>query len=278
MSLKYLRRNLIFISNQPEDTTIITTDGERITTQRHLLSAVSPYLAALVSQVDQVDRVAISVPFSRDVVRNVLDNLASEDEDSNEIEDEGFFAAKELGIMFLAQIKEMKYDVKKDSDYDDAISDEELSDIISIDECTDLKGTDSNDELKNKAGNRPKLNKTKKGKKKNCNGDGVSKWESKENKCSTCDLEFKCYSHLSDHNKEVHPGLKSFLCDQCGKRFTTAGNRDTHVKNIHSINELFLCNHCGKGFSTNGSRNMHIDSIHSEGSVLQCPHCTKKFK
>merc|ERR1712096_419427 len=134
MPLKYLRRNLIFISNQSKDTTIVTKDGEQIKTQRHLLSTASPYLAALISQTDHIEWIAISVPFSSKVVRNVLDNLGSE----------GFDAAKELGIMFLnkAQTKRRENDIKGFEN--DAVSVEEYPNIVALDKFDD----NTNDELK----------------------------------------------------------------------------------------------------------------------------------
>jgi len=277
MSLKYLRRNLIFISNQSEDTTIITTDGEKITTQRHLLSTVSPYLAALLSQADHLDRIAISVPFSSEVFRNLLDNLGSEDEDCNEIEYEGFHAAKELGIMFLNEKV-----AKQDLDYDDSVSVEECTDVVALNENTCHKGKNApNDELKNKQVFSSKINPNKKSELKNqkkIKGTLISKDMAKEYKCDTCDIEFKCYSHLSDHDKKFHPDVKRFLCEHCGKGFTRAGDRDHHITTVHSDAKPFLCDHCGKCFSTAGNKNSHIENVHSEGPGNQCPHCEKTVK
>ena len=237
-------------------------------------------MAALISQTDHVDRIAISVPFSSKVVRNVLDNLKSED--CNEIECEGFDAAKELGILFLnkAQTKRMESvkDERQDLDNDDAVSVEELSDFVSLDEIDDDKGYDTpKDELKLKEAFSSELkpNKKVKAKKKKAT---VGKKDAKEHKCSTCDLEFKRYSHLSDHNKKLHPGVKHFLCETCGKGFSTASARDHHIETIHSDNKPFLCDHCGKSFSTAGNKNIHIETVHSEGPGMQCPHCEKTVK
>jgi hypothetical protein len=57
----------------------------------------------LLSQAYQLDRVAISVPFDGEVVRIVLNILASGDEDCNGIDKRGFHAARELGIMFIIE-------------------------------------------------------------------------------------------------------------------------------------------------------------------------------
>jgi len=268
MSLKYLRRNLKFISHQSEDSTLITTDGQHIKTQRHLLSIASPYLAALISQTDHVDWIAISVPFSSKVVRKVLENLDSED--CNEIQNEGFDAAKELGIMFLnkAQTKwiESVKDERHTLDNDDAVSVEESSDFVSSDEIDDDKGNDKpQDELKVNA-KKKKIKAT------------VGTKDTKEHKCSTCDLEFKRYSHLSDHFKKLHPGVKHFLCETCGKGFSTDRARDHHIETVHSDNIPFFCDHCGKSFSTAGNKNIHIETVHSEGPGMQCPHCEKMVK
>merc|ERR1712183_578951 len=85
------------------------------------------------------------------VVRNVLENLKSED--CNEIENEGFDAAKELGIMFInkAQTKWMESvkDKRHALDNDDAVSVENSSDFVSLDEIDDDKGNGTpQDELK----------------------------------------------------------------------------------------------------------------------------------
>jgi len=282
MSLKYLRRNLIFISNQSEDTTIITTDGEKITTQRHLLSTVSPYLAALLSQADHLDRIAISVPFSSEVVRNVLENLGSEDEDCNEIESEGFHAAKELGIMFLNEAqtksKELEAVVKQDLDYDDVVSVEECTDVIAFEENAEGKDS-SNDDSKNKEVFSSKVNPNKKGEVKNqkkIKGTVVSKDRAKEHKCNTCDLEFKCYSHLSDHDKKFHPGVKRFLCDPCRKGFSTASARDHHIESVHSEGPGNQCPHCEK---TVKHLSTHIKHLHAiGGEKFTCEECGKTFR
>ena len=100
MALNLLRTNLRFISSQPPDTTIITSDGDHIPTQQHLLSAASPYLASLLAQVGQGGIFSISVPFQNDVVKLLLQSLVSEED---EIESEGFVAAREMGIMFLKE-------------------------------------------------------------------------------------------------------------------------------------------------------------------------------
>merc|ERR1712096_237574 len=137
MSLKDLRRNLIFISNQSEDTTIITIDGEHIKTQRNLLSTISPYLAALISQTNHVEWIAISVPFSGKVVRKVLDNLGSEDEYCSEIEYEGLDAAKELGITFLTKAETKRKEqenvkFKQGFEYDDVVSVVEYQNSVAL--------------------------------------------------------------------------------------------------------------------------------------------------
>ena len=103
MALNLLRTNLRFIWSQPPDTTLITSDGDHIPTQQHLLSAASPYLASLLVQVGQGGIFAISVPFRNDVVRLVLHSLVSEEEEGGEIEYEGFVAAREMGIMSLKE-------------------------------------------------------------------------------------------------------------------------------------------------------------------------------
>jgi len=106
----------------------------------------------------------------------------------------------------------------------------------------------------------------------------VKKKMAKDHKCTACDLEFKRFSHLRDHDKIFHPGVRRFLCDICGKGFLTAGTRDTHSSLVHSNDKPFLCDHCGKCFSTAGSRNSHIEYIHTADAGSQCPHCGDSFK
>ena len=103
MAENFHRRNLRFISLQPPDTTLITSDGDHISTQQHLLAAASPYLASLLAQTGQGGIFAISVPFRNDVVRLVLQSLVSVEQDEGNIESEGFVAAREMGIMFLKE-------------------------------------------------------------------------------------------------------------------------------------------------------------------------------
>ena len=70
-------------------------------------------MSALISQVDHNDMVTIHVPFTVEVVRNMVDILATEDCD--EIESDGFNAAREMGIMFL---KEKLTEIDKKEKYD----------------------------------------------------------------------------------------------------------------------------------------------------------------
>ena len=71
-------------------------------------------MSALFSQVDHKDMVTIHVPFAIEVVRNLLICLSTDDE-CDEIESEGFIAAREMGIMFLKE-KVANTD-KKEKDY-----------------------------------------------------------------------------------------------------------------------------------------------------------------
>ena len=162
-------------------------------------------------------------------------------------------------------------------DKDDSVSLEETFDITDIEDkyvSYDELKTDS--AFKEESSKQTLIQAGKRKKKRNRKQS--DKDESKEQKCKIFNLEFKNTSHLSVHNKKVHPGLKNFLCEECGKGFTTAGIRDTHIKNIHSDINPFLCDHCGKGFSTTGNRNYHIENVHSSGPGMQCPHCEKTVR
>merc|ERR1719508_249310 len=126
--------------------------------------------------------------------------------------------------MFLnkAQTKWMESvkDERHALDNDDAVSVEVSSEFVSLDEIDDDKGNDiPQDELKLKEAfsSELKSNKKVKAKKKKIKAI-VGKKDTKEHKCSTCDLEFKRYSHLSDHYKKLHPGVKHFLCETFNTR------------------------------------------------------------
>jgi len=221
-------------------------------------------LAALLSQADHTDRIAISVPFSSEVVKNMLENLGSDDEDCNEIESEGFHAAKELGIMFLTEAQTTSNElenlgpdglhappvvadgsvvVKQDLDYDYVVSAEEWADLVALDENADHKRKDAPGvELKNKELFSSKMNPNKNGK--------------------------------VEKQKEIKGAVV---------RKDRARDADDHIQTVHSDAKPYLCDHCGKCFSQAGNKNRHIESVHSEGPRLegpayQCPHCEKTFK
>jgi len=180
MSLINFRRNLSFIASQPVDTAICTSDGKQFKTQRVLLSAVSPYLAALISQVPHTDMVAISVPFSSETIVDVLDILTTvEDEEFSDIQNcELITAVRELRIKFLMKKfknKKRIKNVKKETDKDD-------SGICNID-LIDV----SYDELKtDNLFQRKSLNRwpVKKARRKHKNGDD----DLDEQKCNICNF------------------------------------------------------------------------------------------
>ena len=139
MTLNLLRSNLRFISSHPPDTTLITSDGDHIPTQQHLLSAASPYLASLLVQVGQGGLFAISVPFRNYVVRLVLKSLVSEEESGDEVESEGFAAAREMGIMFLKlKVAGNEDNFKKEDDH---------AEICRLEESTEAQENDDKEKI-----------------------------------------------------------------------------------------------------------------------------------
>ena len=103
MYLSYLHQHLKLISSHPSDITLITSDRHHIPTHQHLLSAVSPFLASLIVQAGHTCSVLGSLHFQSEVVRLIMDKLVSPKEDADEIECDGFNAAREMGIVFLKQ-------------------------------------------------------------------------------------------------------------------------------------------------------------------------------
>ena len=102
MYLQYLRTNLLSITSQPHDTSLITSDSVHLPAHQHLLSAVSPYLASLLAQAGHAT--TIFLPFTSKVVTRVMQLLVAEQEEfDNTIDAEVVEAARDMGIMCLVE-------------------------------------------------------------------------------------------------------------------------------------------------------------------------------
>jgi hypothetical protein len=226
MALKFICRNLRFISSQPTDTTIITSDGEHIPTQQHLLSAVSPYLASLLAQAGQGGGLSISLPFDSHVVRLVLHTIVSVEEEGDEIEGEGFAAAREMGIMFIKEkVLTRGDDFKKEVDpAKEFVFEEDVYNLPTFEDEENRK--DVPRIISNK------LDKVQEEMVKYVKKETAEKEKNIGHNCNTCGLDFKRNKHLSLHIKQEHPGVKNFHCDHCEKTFSTAGSKDTHIQTL----------------------------------------------
>merc|ERR1719376_686881 len=105
MARNQFHQNLKTISVQPPDTILITSEGEHIRTQQHLLSAVSPSWPPCWPRPDTLVRPSLYLLAVKrsGMQRYVIHKLGSVDEGADEIEGLGFFVANVLGIEYLKE-------------------------------------------------------------------------------------------------------------------------------------------------------------------------------
>lgn len=66
-------------------------------------------------------------------------------------------------------------------------------------------------------------------------------------KCDKCELKFKLKSHLTDHRRNIHEGLKNHRCKTCSKLFYGSSQLKIHMMK-HTKEYPHLCTQCGKRY------------------------------
>jgi len=190
----------------------------------------------------------------------------ADDEEGYEIEMEGFYAARELGILFLKK----RFAAPSDDFIDEKVS-------VPIDDSDDTSSIKIRiEEPKDQTAIETPIEQ-------NENSFMEDTYKSFIRKCDTCGLKFKRDSHLRNHNRRFHPGVKNALCDHCGKTFATLKYRDVHIETIHSENKarhsakpLLPCPQCGNLVK---HVDMHIKHMHAENEgPYPCQDCGKIFR
>jgi len=257
MARNQFHQNLKTISVQPPDTTLITSEGEHIRTQQHLLSAVSPFLASLLAQAGHFGA-AISVPFSSEEVRYVIHKLGSVDEGAGEIEGLGFCVANVLGIEYL---KEKNLGLSYISKADEFVF-EEHPEILHPALLTKVEKDEKDKDWKVK---------------KEVVFQDLSTNTMLRFECSSCKISFESQNELKTHRK-AHTEMRCSVCDKCGKSFATERTRNLHFETTHSGTNPYACKQCGKSMSSPGNLVTHMQNMHTEGPRLPCPKCGKQVK
>ena len=84
-------------------------------------------------------------------------------------------------------------------------------------------------------------------------------------KCESCNENFT-KSHINNHIKTMHKGVKLKICDLCDKGFANNLNLRVHKKSIHE-KIRYNCNSCDKSFTQSQSLNTHKRSQHQNVKV-----------
>ncbi|XP_077292096.1 uncharacterized protein LOC143915357 isoform X2 [Arctopsyche grandis] len=90
-------------------------------------------------------------------------------------------------------------------------------------------------------------------------------------KCDKCELKFKLKSHLTDHRRNIHEGLKNHRCKTCNKLFYGSSQLKIHMMK-HTKEYPHLCTQCGKRFAQQCYLKVH-QKIHFGVKDLSCTHC-----
>ena len=97
----------------------------------------------------------------------------------------------------------------------------------------------------------------------------------KKYSCRTCHKSYGHHSHMCQHIKTAHEGVR-YPCASCGKIYMKPGGLRQHIKVAHE-GVKHTCASCGKTFSQAKSLQEHIKVAH-EGFRYPCKICGKKYK
>ncbi|XP_030561643.1 zinc finger protein 569 isoform X1 [Drosophila novamexicana] len=93
-----------------------------------------------------------------------------------------------------------------------------------------------------------------------------------ENICPYCQREFKRKTHLKDHVRLVHEGLRPYKCDFCQRSFGLARTLRIHIMG-HTKERPFVCKICEKSFRQKTELNLHMNN-HLASTQFRCPICS----
>jgi len=92
------------------------------------------------------------------------------------------------------------------------------------------------------------------------NGEGSS---SRPFKCDEgCAQVFTQKSHLNQHVRAVHEGLRPFHCTLCNRSFGKKYDLTSHLDAVHFNIRNHICNECGKAFSKRSNLVRHCVRVH----------------
>uniref|UniRef100_A0AAG5DTM9 Uncharacterized protein n=1 Tax=Anopheles atroparvus TaxID=41427 RepID=A0AAG5DTM9_ANOAO len=98
--------------------------------------------------------------------------------------------------------------------------------------------------------------------------------------CATCGKQFRCYSHLINH-ENAHTKALVYPCRHCEEKFSNNSARRNHETRNHPTNEAgapetHVCPQCGKTFFAIYYLKQHI-RLHADETPYKC-HCGAEFK
>ncbi|PXF47020.1 hypothetical protein BWQ96_03210 [Gracilariopsis chorda] len=90
---------------------------------------------------------------------------------------------------------------------------------------------------------------------------GSSKYQ-----CSMCPHQFSQRSHLNQHMKTVHAGIRPYSCPvpECPKAFGKRSDLKSHVSSVHDNERPFECEFCDRKFAKKSNLSRHREKLHRD--------------
>jgi len=281
-----------FSSKEP-DVTLVTEDGDKIFTQRIILSMYSNVMHDLLAEVKSSEISSISLPVSSSsIVLNLLKVMTegfifSDDPDClREVGNAAHFLGISLEGMQLGRrnprnlsqnkTTESRVTLKVSSSTNGIISDglKEETSLVSFEEPDISTVEQEVNHLEDGVETIIKTETNLSNIEADISNSKTSQVEEEQNRCDECDKVFNKTRSLKRHLLIHHSDVKPFTCSECGKLFTYPHQLKRHLP-VHSGEKPFKCDGCEKSFRTLILMTQHR-IIHSEIKPFAC-HCGSTF-
>jgi len=274
------------------DMVLLSRDGEKVVTQRLLLSFFSPQVRAICADIPTGESLTMSIPASKTSLDTLLVVLSTGTVITSSRDD--LLDVTETAACLGIELKDIQIGVKNDKSLEEEkhvekkVSKRGRKKKSENENKAIKKRTNLNDPAKTVDSYRQESQQTPLDENVDEDASGINEdidrneneesdrsdgetgdiiepddkqFKKKSRDCSECGKSFSSSIGLKQH-RIVHTGEKPFKCDQCEKSFGQRGALHNH-KVLHSGEKPFKCEVCDKAFTQKGNMKSHTMKVHS---------------